>query len=363
MWNMPTKSITFVTIAWLLFSFSCIGQKTVTPGAPKYRQVKQVEPAKQVNVVRRDTISLNGYAEFLKGSYLIVEGQKIAADRGTEFKGLSRNLASIPPGSEVKIRGIRRSDGVIQALKIESKPNGNAFMEADILKISDTVESAWVKEGMLFNESAEGKRDVIGKIIETGPQVRRVRNITMKLLPPYLDPSRVRVRVVETEEWNASVMGNGAVWVYSGLLDSVTDDELAVILGHELAHYTHEHSRRQAKRGFISQILGVAATIGAQSVDSGAGKTVTSLGTMLGLTTWMSGYSRGLESQADRVGVRYAHEAGYDVKSGVVLWEKFRKKYGDQDSFTNFFVGSHPTPSERIENMQREIAMNYSGRN
>lgn len=354
---MHAKPIRFVTIMWLLFSFSCGGQKNVAPGSAKYRQV---EP---VTVVRRNTISLNGYAEFTKGPYLIVEGQRVEPDGGTEFKGLARNLSSIPPGSEVKVRGIRRSDGIIQAVRIESKPNGYAFLEADVLKISDAVESAWVKEGMLFNESPEGRRDVVGRIIEKGPRVQRVRNITMKLLPPYADPGRVRVRVVETKEWNASVMGNGAVWVYTGLLDSVNDDELAIILGHELAHYTHEHSRRQAKRSFISQILGVAATIGAQAVDSGAGRTAASLGTMLGLTTWMSGYSRGLEDQADRVGVRYAYEAGYDVNSGIVLWEKFREKYGDRDSFTNFFVGSHPTPSERIRNMKREISMNYSGQN
>lgn len=359
---MLRQLIVFVLFAGLLFSVSCSSQKTVSPGTPKYRQVKPVPQAQPVSVVRRETISLNGYAEFLKGPYLIVEGQRIAVDNRTEFRGLARNLASIPPGAEVNVRGIRQMNGVIQAVRIESKPNGTAFLEADILKISDSVENAWIKEGMLFNESQEGKRDIIGKIIESGPQVQRVRRITLKLLPPYVDPDKVRVRVVETDEWNASVMGNGAVWVYSGLLNSVNDDELAVILGHELAHYTHEHSRRQAKRGFISQIIGAAAAIGAQSIDSGAGRTTASLGAMLGLTTWMSGYSRGLEDQADRVGVRYAYEAGYDVNSGIVLWEKFRQKYGDRDSFTNFFIGSHPTPSERIRNMRREISMNYSGR-
>ena len=297
---MLRRFIGFALFTGLLFSSSCSSQKTVSPGTPRYRQIKPVPRTQPMPVVRQDTISLNGYAEFLKGPYLIVEGQRIAADSRTEFRGLARNLASIPPGAEVNVRGVRQPDGVVQAARIESKPNGSAFLEADILKISDTVEGTWVKEGMLFNESPEGERDIIGKIIETGPQVQRVRRITMRLLPPYADPDKVRVRVVKTDEWNASVMGNGAVWVYSGLLNSVNDDELAIILGHELAHYTHEHSRRQAKRGFISQIIGAAAAIGAQAIDSGAGRTTASLGAMLGLTTWMSGYSRGLEAQADR---------------------------------------------------------------
>ena len=360
---MLKKFIGFALFTGLLFSISCSSQKTVSPGTPRYRQVQPVPQARQVSVIRQETISLNGYAEFLKGPYLIVEGQRVTADNRTEFRGLARNLASIPPGAEVNVRGVRQPNGVVQAVRVESKPNGTAFLEPDILKISDTVEATWVKEGMLFNESTEGEREVIGKIIESGPQVQRVRRITMSLLPPYTDPGKVRVRVVETDEWNASVMGNGAVWVYSGLLNSVNDNELAIILGHELAHYTHEHSRRQAKRGFISQIIGAAAVIGAQTIDSGAGRTTASLGAMLGLTTWMSGYSRGLEDQADRVGIRYAYEAGYDVNSGIVLWEKFRRKYGDRDSFTNFFVGSHPTPSERIRNIEMEISMNYRGIN
>lgn len=346
---------------------SCAGRQTVNTMPDQNqqdykRQVHQVSQVAQVSSPGTQIISLNGYAEFLKGEYLIVEGQRVGTYAETEFKGTARNLASIPPGSEVKVRGIRRSDGSIQALEVESKPNGSAFLEAEVLKISDTVEGTWIREGMLFNEAADGQREIIGRIIENGPQVERVRRITMRLLPPYVNPNRIRVRVVETDEWNASVMGNGAVWVYSGLLKNVNDDELAIILGHELAHYTHEHSRRQAKRGFISQIVAVAATLGAQSIDSGAGKTAASFGTVLGLSTWMSGYSRGLEDQADRVGARYAYEAGYNVRNGPLLWEKFRKKYGERDSFTNFFVGSHPTPSERIRNLQREISMNYSGR-
>ena len=175
---MHRKYIGLALFFGVVFSFACSGRQTVSTGAVPYRQVGQV------SVPRQDTISLNGYAEFLKGPYLIIEGQRVAVDVRTEFKGLARNLVSIPPGSEVNVRGIRRTDGVIQASSIESKPNGNAFLEADVLKISDTVETAWVKEGMLFNESPEGKREVIGKIIESGPQVQRGAQDNHEIAPP-----------------------------------------------------------------------------------------------------------------------------------------------------------------------------------
>jgi hypothetical protein len=56
------------------------------------------------------------------------------------------------------------------------------------------------------------------------------------------------VRVVKTKDWNASAMANGAVWVYTGLMDAMDDDELSIVMGHELAHYSYEHIRRNQSR-------------------------------------------------------------------------------------------------------------------
>ena len=63
--------------------------------------------------------------------------------------------------------------------------------------------------------------------------------------------------------------------------------------------------------------------------------------------------------QADRVGLRYAYEGGYNVGAGVPLWSKFRERYGESDKVTNFFFGSHSRPSDRISNIRDEIARNY----
>ena len=210
----------------------------------------------------------------------------------------------------------------------------------------------------MFSEDSAGNRVDIGKLDDSGPQVERVRRIMNRLIPPYIDRRNLRVRVVETKEWNASAMGNGAIWVYSGLLDQMSDDELAVILGHELAHYTHEHSRKGAKRGMILQMLSVGALVGASSVGGTAGQAA-GIGGLLGLTAFQSGYSRDMEDQADRVGLRYAYEGGFDVRQAPRLWERFREKYGEQDSVSNFFVGSHSRPSDRIRNLQHELAVNY----
>lgn len=72
-----------------------------------------------------------------------------------------------------------------------------------------------------------------------------------------------------------------------------------------------------------------------------------------------SGYSRGLEDQADRVGLRYANEGGYNVGAGVPLWGKVRSRYGESDKVTNFFLGSHSRPTNRSKNIEDEIPRNY----
>ena len=90
---------------------------------------------------------------------------------------------------------------------------------------------------------------MIGEIEESGRRVDRVCGLVRRLAPPYVDQSKLRVYVIDNKEWNAMAMGNGAIWIFSGIMDDMTDPELAIVVGHELAHYTHEHSRRQMKQG------------------------------------------------------------------------------------------------------------------
>lgn len=304
---------------------------------------------------------VQGYAEFRRPGVLIVDGQRITADSATVFKGKGiASLADIPLGYQVEVTGTRRADGVVRAQKVEAHANGTELFEKDVLQATDAVEAAWVQKGMMFEPREDGTAVNIGEISTSGPKVDRVRRIMDHLRPPYVGADRLRVRVVHTKEWNASAMGNGAIWVYDGLLDQMTDDEMSIVLGHELTHFTHEHSRRQAKRGLWTQLIGLSAVAAASSIDNKAAKTSALIGTMLAVTAFQSGYSRDLEDQADRVGLRYAYEGGYNVRTGPGLWEKFRRKYGESDRVSNFFAGSHSRPSDRIRNIQREIAINYN---
>ncbi|HET8647018.1 MAG TPA: M48 family metalloprotease, partial [Vicinamibacteria bacterium] len=183
--------------------------------------------------------------------------------------------------------------------------------------------------------------------------------IAHSLVPPYLRPHDVRVYVIENRDWNAFAMGNFSIYVFSGLLDDMDDDEVAIVLGHELAHATHEHTRRQFKKAMWVQLAAIGVTAAAEDIDDRTTRLVTQLLVAFGASAWRNGYGRDLEDQADRVGLRYAYEAGYDISKGPRLWERFARKYGEPGRAANFFFGNHSLASQRAVNLQRQIALNY----
>lgn len=305
-------------------------------------------------------ITLEAYAEWHKGHDLIVDGQRVTANNRTRFKGRYRNLDSIPLGYEISVQGTRLPDGRILAEQVDARANGSALGESQIRQATDQVEAKWLTAGAVSETDAKGQERVIGRIADSGSDFARCQRILRQVAPPYVNPSSLRLHVVETKDWNAMAMGNGAIWVYSGLLHDMNDDEVAIVLSHELAHYTYEHSRRQFRKAMWGQLLMTGVGLGAQAIDSDSAKGAVALAGVFSLSTWQNGYSRDLEDQADRVGLRYAYEGGYDVNRGPALWKRFSDKYGSQNSVLNFFMGDHSTASARIANLQREIQLNYA---
>lgn len=307
-------------------------------------------------------VSLEAYAEFETGDFLIVEGQRISFGDDTVFKGShAGSLEEIALGDEVKVKGVRLADGTVLALEIEAKPNGDALFEDEVLSVTNEIEDLWVQEGMMFEpgETDDDDITVVGELLTEGPEFDRVARITSRLAPPYLDESAIRVYVVDTDEWNAAAMGNGAVWIYTGLIDAMSDDELAIVIGHELAHVTHEHSRRSAKSDIWRQLLGLGVMAAAEAIKDDTLRTAVQVAALVATVASLSKYSRSHEDQADRVGLRYVHEAGFDVTAGPRVWTRFQEKYGNDNRLLNFFLGSHSRPADRIRNMEAELMLNY----
>jgi Zn-dependent protease with chaperone function len=306
-------------------------------------------------------VKVQGYSEWREGDVLVVDGQRVRASSTTklDLKGAPRTFAQIPLGYEVTVTGLRAADGSIRAQRVEARPNGSAMFEGLVREATNEAEEKYNRAGEFFFEEDSGRIKVVGKLHDSGPQVDRVRNIVDDLVPPYVDPARVRVYVIENREWNAFAMGNFAIYAFTGLLDDLDDDELAVVLGHEIAHATHEHTRRSIRKAVFIQLAALGVGLAAEEIDNKWHRGAVNVVAQLGALAWMSGYGRDQEDQADRVGLRYAWEAGYDVRKGPALWERFARRYGDGNKVANFFFSDHSASSVRARNLRVEMAANY----
>jgi len=306
---------------------------------------------------------VEGYAEWWEGGLLIVDGQRVSLPRGGRFKAHDEatDFRSIPLGYEVKAKGHRDRSGVLVAKEVEAKPNhDDAMFERDLSESFDEIEGKYLDRRRMWEEDEDGEEEDYGRLRTRGPEVERVRGIVDELVPPYLNAENFRVYVVDNEEWNAMAAPNGAIFVFSGLLDALDDDELAIILGHELVHATHEHSRKEFKKAMFVQLLAAGVIGAAEGIDSDGKRMLVQTAALFGAMAWQNGYGRSQEDQADRVGLRYAFQAGYDVSKAPALWERFADKYGRESKVANFFFSDHSASQARAVRMRSELARNYS---
>lgn len=187
-------------------------------------------------------------------------------------------------------------------------------------------------------------------------QVQRVKNIVSRLVPQTTTfrPDAAKwpwdVHVISLEEVNAWCMPHGKMAMYTGLIDKLnpTDDELAAVMGHEIAHALREHSREQ-----ISQQMGTQAVVGIAGALFGLGDVAQNLGNMVANVTLNLPKSRTAETEADRIGVELAARAGYNPQAAVSLWQKMEKLGGSQPPK---WLSTHPPHEQRIADLQSYVA-------
>ena len=187
------------------------------------------------------------------------------------------------------------------------------------------------------------------------PQRERLRAIAARLIAhtgPWNERSRDwqwEVNLINKPTLNAFVMPGGKIVFYSGLLDKLklSDDEVAMVMGHEMAHALREHARERLAK---SQMTGLGLSLGAQLLGLGqVGDLAANLGTQL-LTLQ---YSRSDESESDLVGLELAARAGYDPRAAISLWQKMGAATGGTRRLE--FLSTHPSGPHRIEELQQNL--------
>ncbi|MBT3392663.1 MAG: M48 family metallopeptidase [Elusimicrobiaceae bacterium] len=165
--------------------------------------------------------------------------------------------------------------------------------------------------------------------------------------------------LIESDQINAFCLPGGKVGIYTGILDvTETEDGLAVVMGHEIAHAIARHG---AERMSQNMILGLGAIALGLSTDSGdRAKYLAAYGVGSAVVVALP-YSRKHEYEADYIGLILMAKAGYDPNEAVTFWQRMSEAKGGGGSNLAEFISTHPADDNRIEKLEAYMpeAMNY----
>jgi predicted Zn-dependent protease len=212
-------------------------------------------------------------------------------------------------------------------------------------------------ERMAGEQYAQMMREAAGKgalLPAEHPQVQRSRRIAREVIAhaqrfnPRAAQWRWEVNVVASPQINAFCMPGGKIGIYTGIVDKLrlTDDELAMVIGHEVAHALREHARERVAKGnltemgagLVSSLLGLG-DLGRMAVGAGA--------QLLTLN-----FSRENETDADLVGLDLAARAGYDPRAAIRVWEKMGAA---SKGAPPQWLSTHPASTTRIAEIRRHL--------
>ena len=191
-------------------------------------------------------------------------------------------------------------------------------------------------------------------LLDTNPaQLARLQKISQRLIAQtgaYRSDARQwpwEVHVIKSNELNAHVFPGGKIVFYSGIIDrlSLTDAEIAAIMGHEMAHALREHTRERLSREVATQTgIGIAASV------LGLSQGQTQLAGLAGDLGISRPNSRTQETEADLMGLELMARAGYDPNAAISLWRKMQSASGRGEPPQ--FLSTHPVSSTRIATIQ-----------
>ena len=214
---------------------------------------------------------------------------------------------------------------------------------------AEGLERAADQQYLALKSQATGKRVLLP---DSDERSGRVRRIARELLPfverwnPRAKDWKWEVIVVKAPTVNAFCMPGGKIAVFTGIIDTLqlSDDEIAIIMGHEMAHALREHARARSAKATLSRLSAFAISyfLGdgyAQVAQQGLG--------LLNLT-----FSRNDEREADLIGMELAARAGRNPQAGISLWEKMAKA---QKGAPPQWLSTHPSSEDRIARIKAAL--------
>ncbi len=216
---------------------------------------------------------------------------------------------------------------------------------------AETLENAAGEQYLQLLREANGQKALVPA---SDPQVQRLHGIARRLIPhtgawnERAGQWKWQVNLIRSDQINAFCMPGGKIAFYTGILEQLklSDDEAAMIMGHEMAHALREHARERLAK---STATSVGLRLGAALLGLGElGDAAANLGSQL-LTLK---FSRQDESEADLVGLELAARGGYLPRASVTLWQKMAAV---QQGRGMEFLSTHPSGPTRIKELESNL--------
>lgn len=193
-----------------------------------------------------------------------------------------------------------------------------------------------------------------GAVDTSSQNAKRVHTIFKRLLPhtttfrPDAQSFKWEINVIKSNEVNAFAMPGGKMVIYTGIIErlKLSDDEIAAIIGHEMAHVLREHSRES-----VSQEVLKSTGLSIISSIAGFGSAGDALLQQAGQLALSLPFSRRMETEADIIGLELMARAGYNPQASVTLWQKMSRLGSGGASI----LSTHPSGPDRAAELERQI--------
>lgn len=189
-------------------------------------------------------------------------------------------------------------------------------------------------------------------LVTSGPTYDRLKFIANRLIPQteaFRDDTKQwdwRLTLIDEPILNASCAPGGKITFYTGIIEqlNLNDDEIAAIMGHEIAHALREHGRERVSQAAAQNIL-----VNIAMAVAGPYGSAVSAANQVAQYAIVLPNSRENESEADAIGLELAARAGYNPRGAISVWQKMLK--ATKDKSTPEFLSTHPSGETRIEQL------------
>ena len=190
-------------------------------------------------------------------------------------------------------------------------------------------------------------------LITSGPQYERLKTIANRLIPQtavFRDDTHSwnwGLQLIDSPLVNATCAPGGRITFYSGIINklNLTDDEIAAIMGHEIAHAVREHGRERVSQAMAQNVI---ANVALAAAGAGSAQSIDAANQIMQYVLVLPN-SRQNETEADAIGLEIAARGGYDPRAAITLWEKMSKESKGKNPPE--FLSTHPSNQNRIKEL------------